>query len=181
VKGHFSNTYLRSFTTCSDSLLIVSCYQYDSFCNTIRDASRVHYESVANSLGGMSNFITAEAHANEQRFPFVTTNSFEAIGQNVRQHSGVEAISYAPIVLASEVSRWQLYSVENQHWLQESRFTAIQASVHSEEVSVVAADFSDEPILSAVYDVVNETSVVSSMEQDGASGPYLRKFSTCCT
>ena len=126
----------------------------------------------------MSVQISATAHAQRSMFPFVTVMTFESMGQAAKSQSGIETITYAPLIQPGEVKQWESYSVEHQDWIAESRYTALLAAENSLALSVTPSDYQDGSIFNMVYDLAPENSslpVISSLENDGGFGPYVRK------
>lgn len=92
------------------------------FANTIEDAAQFHATDLSEAVRGLSESITASADASGEEFPFVTDSTFEVVAGQARIRSGIEGISYAPLLTKVEqLEPWVNYSVTNQGWIEESR------------------------------------------------------------
>jgi Adenylate and Guanylate cyclase catalytic domain len=119
--------------------------------------------------------ISAHAHANGEEFPFVTIEDFEAIGQSIRSQSGVEALIFAPIVYSSKMPQYEEYVAQNDHWVEESRFVALQAAANNGLLSDESSAYSNSTtLIPVVYDssTVDVYGVSISSAADGGIGPY---------
>lgn len=89
--------------------------------DTIRDASRAHIADVNLAFEGLSDTITGSAISSNTTFPFVTVPMFEIQGEHTRRASGIEVLSFSPIVLEDQREAWEQYARDHQGWLAESR------------------------------------------------------------
>lgn len=78
----------------------------------------IHFAAVFHAMRGASHAVTAEAMALKMTFPFVTLPNFELIGQKVRSSSGIESLSWTPLVERKDVQAFNAYSQQNQGWIQ---------------------------------------------------------------
>lgn len=109
--------------------------QYFLFTHTIRDASQFHIVNMHQAVRALSETITASAWSlPNASFPLVTTPVFEVHGDHARVQSGIELIVYTPLVKAAEQAAWNVYSVENQGWIEESRDIVAESSDTDGEV-----------------------------------------------
>lgn len=77
------------------------------------------------SLEGLSESITGAAISNKATFPFVRVPMFEVQAEHTRQASGVEFISFAPLVAENQRKDWEDFSWKEQGWLAESRAVSL--------------------------------------------------------
>ena len=91
------------------------------FADATKDVSINRYYDIKNAFQGLAETITGAAIANQQKFPFVTVPQFEIQGEYARKTSGVEVISYAPLVSEAQRRQWEEFAWNNQDWLEESR------------------------------------------------------------
>jgi hypothetical protein len=91
------------------------------FANSIKDVSTGHFQKIHKAFQGLSEFITGAAIANGQTFPLVSVPQFEIQGTYARQTSGIEVLTFSPLVSEDQRVAWETFAWENQHWLDESR------------------------------------------------------------
>ncbi|KAL7562526.1 hypothetical protein ACA910_008233 [Epithemia clementina (nom. ined.)] len=94
----------------------------------------------------LSESITAAAITNNETFPFVTIPGFELHAGYARRVSGIEMISFTPIVQDYELDDWTKYASEHQGWLQESR----EMVTHGDELLLMTS-YKQEVISPIVY------------------------------
>jgi hypothetical protein len=99
------------------------------------------------SARSLSTTLSAEAKALDMAFPFVTFPTFETLCTAAREQGGFEVIFYEPLVNGSSLEAWNLYSVENQGWMEASRQTAISYGGGG----LKSSDYIESPIQPAVY------------------------------
>ena len=63
--------------------------------------------------------ITSLSLATNTVWPFFTDTNFHVTGQNFRFFSDAENVAIAPLVPSEELVTWELYSQENQQWIQD--------------------------------------------------------------
>ena len=102
--------------------------QFQSFANTVKDASEFHLRDITLSMKDMASLMTDTACQTDQKFPFVTMPAFETMGESVRRKAGLEAIYYGPLIMSEQVMEWQEYSLQNQGWLENSRHTVASST-----------------------------------------------------
>ncbi|KAL7559667.1 hypothetical protein ACA910_002379 [Epithemia clementina (nom. ined.)] len=87
------------------------------FANTIEDVSRMHFQSMVDSIHDLSLTITAQAERNNWTFPFVTVDNWEVHAQKARQRGFLEVIQYLPWIEGqSELDAFSVYVAENFGW-----------------------------------------------------------------
>jgi hypothetical protein len=117
----------------------------------------------------MSNSITAESKASGTEFPFVTVPTFETLGDAARRLSGIEVLTFTPIVTLAQIPFWLNYAFSEQSWIETSR----QEALSSGEGTVQATDYLPGDITPIIYDVGPEGVVPSQGE-----GPFLPFWQT---
>lgn len=100
--------------------------------------------------------MTGAALTSGSQFPYVSVPMFEVHGEHARQISGVETLTFAPLVTLEDQKSWETYAWDNQGWVEESR-----------DVSLSGA----EVLQRSEYIVANITSYVWQRE---TSEPYSR-------
>jgi class 3 adenylate cyclase len=97
------------------------------------------------------------------------------MGQAARVQTGIETLTYSPIVQASEVSAWIQYSTMNQWWIEQSRYVALQHAKQNDDITVQVSDYKNGSVPPFIYDVQLDgigAGVFSSLDHDGGIGPY---------
>ena len=95
--------------------------QYKIFTDTIRDSSKSYTNSIDRSFEGLADFVTGAALTSGAKFPFVSVPMFEVQGEHARQVSGIEALTFAPLVAEQSRKEWEEFAWENQGWVEEGR------------------------------------------------------------
>ena len=90
------------------------------FGNSIETTLGKYFENIDDELRNLGDTISGGSDA-EHPFPFVTVNHFETHGAHVLKRSLMEAITYAPLVDASQREAWEEFSVQHQGWIEDSR------------------------------------------------------------
>lgn len=87
------------------------------FAKTIEDKSRLHFQSMVDSISDLSLIITAQANRNNWTFPFVTVEDWELHAGNARRRGFLEGIAYTPLVQGQDtLNQFLLYALEHNDW-----------------------------------------------------------------
>lgn len=154
--------------------------QYFVFAHTIDDASQFHITNMHQAVYGLSQTVTASAKITNSQFPFVTVPTFEMYGEHARQQSGIQAISYNPLISDSQKIAWNNYSVNHQDWIAESRQLYIQGLEAGTESGIganesmasaasVARQYLNTTISPYIYNIDSQGNVYAATPP----GPYL--------
>lgn len=95
--------------------------QYALFTDTIRDTASTYVNDIHVVFDGLAETITGAANTSGATFPFVTVPMFEVQGEHSRKATGIEAVTFAPLVSEEQREGWEAYAWKNQGWLDESR------------------------------------------------------------
>ena len=105
---------------------------------------------------------------NDSDFPFMTMGLYESNAHHAREQSGAEVISFHPIVRNDYRLLWEIYSVNNQDWIQNSRDL-----INKGEEYFDMDQFLDEPITPFIH-------FHDGKDEDVRSSP-LQEVSCLCT
>ena len=105
----------------SCSVSHTSNLQYALFTATIKDTAITYFSDIQVVFDGLAETITGAAISSGETFPFVTVPMFEVQGEHSRRATGVEAVTFAPLVAEDKREQWEAYAWKNQGWLEESR------------------------------------------------------------
>jgi hypothetical protein len=111
-----------------------------------------HVYNVMSTQQQLSQIISASAINNNETWPFVTVPQFEVHGEYCRQTSGAETVAILPLVSQANLLAWNMYSVENQGWLNESR-SIIQNSGNKDTLSL--SSYLDGNITPFIYEMAD--------------------------
>jgi Adenylate and Guanylate cyclase catalytic domain len=120
----------------------------------------------------MSMQISAYAYQHNETFPFVAVGGFESLAQAVQSQTGIEAVVYAPLIQASEVTQWASFSQNNAWWIDESRYVALQAAKHSDMLTLMLSDFSEDGVMPFIF-ALKENGTVVVNQANETPGPYM--------
>lgn len=60
------------------------------------------------------------ASEDDSSWPYITLGNFEAMAKKWRKSSGIELMSFLPLVSGEQLATWGNYSVESQDWIDQS-------------------------------------------------------------
>jgi hypothetical protein len=128
----------------------------------------------------MSTTISAQAAAQEEKFPYVTIPMFEALGEGFRIQSGAEAVVFSNIVQPHEVDTYIQYTQLHQNWTLESRALVVaakqaqnQAAADGESTdhfvpSLSTNRFSDAPALPVLWERPSDSTALALAIETGS-------------
>ena len=96
--------------------------------------------------------IAAFAASTGSKFPNVTVDNFEVLASQQREISGIELMTFTPIVTDEQRLGWQEFAWNNQQWISESRRFAVGNDDES-TVWFKGKNFVDGNITPLVYEV----------------------------
>lgn len=105
--------------------------QYVLFVNTMKDFSANHVRNLQQAFRGMAETYRVTASRSNMTWPYVTLPVMEVHGSHLREASGVELVTFAPVVTQEQRSAWRNWTWENQGWLNESYEIAEQQAASS--------------------------------------------------
>ena len=120
--------------------------QFNTYAATIEDAMRSRFTDIDKIFEGLAESITGAAITSGQKFPFVTVPMFEIQGEHARKASGIEVLTFAPLVAEENRLDWEKFANANQEWLQESRDISL-----SNGEPLQQSGYLDEPITPFIY------------------------------
>lgn len=92
--------------------------------------------------------VTSYAEVSNSTFPFVTMPNFEVNAHNARRQSSVEIIILNHMVTAETKQAYELYTLQNQGWIQQSRSKRLRG-----DGSLDTTVFQDTPILPFIFEL----------------------------
>jgi hypothetical protein len=92
--------------------------QFSGYALEIDDVATHESRAIYLVLAGLANTITSYALGTNATWPYVTIPHYEIRGENFREITSTNLISFAPIV--QQIQKWNEYSFQNQGWLKES-------------------------------------------------------------
>jgi hypothetical protein len=140
--------------------------QYEQFTDTIRNAMSFHIYNVWSTHQQLAEIISASAIKNNETWPFVTVPQFEIHGEYCRQTSGAETVGILPLISQANLPAWNIYSVENQGWLNESR-SIIQNSGNGDTLTL--SSYIDAGVTPFVFEMADALGV---LPVPAANPPY---------
>lgn len=115
---------------------------------------------------GLADSITGAAANSGEKFPFVTVPMFEVQGEHARRASGIEALTFAPLVTAEQRQEWEAYAVQHQGWIAQSR----DVSLSGQEL-LQRSQYLEGPITPILYQ--HENPEPPYVEIPAVDGPFL--------
>jgi hypothetical protein len=90
-------------------------------------------------------------------FPYHTEPDFEMTGGFVDGMGGIMSVAFAPIVQVEEREQWEQYSVDNQNWIERSKFLEIVNPVHCDALHGTIQDHEhDHPLQEEIVEFITE-------------------------
>jgi hypothetical protein len=139
------------------------------FSNTIQDISKFHFENMFEASRAMSRELTAEALLLNMSFPFCSFPNYEVYAKQARENTGLEVISYAPVVTLDQVEAFVNYSVDAlPEWIVKSRTMGmlLDSDLHFENLT----DTAFHPV---IYDVNPLAGEIFPSVGDGPFTPLI--------
>jgi CHASE domain len=111
----------------------------------------VHYEadSAIGVVSVAASTLTSHTLAAEETWPFFTMPHMEIMGREYNELSGVLQMTIVPLVTQENKAQWELFSVQNQTWIQDGVDAASDLNLRDDDTSEYNGII--EPITDFIY------------------------------
>jgi hypothetical protein len=99
--------------------------QFESDSTKIFDSIGINLDKTLGAMDSVAVSMVSAARITNQSWPYVTVPDFAVRVAKVLTFSDANVMSFAPVVTHEQREKWEEYSVEHDHWINESM--AIQA------------------------------------------------------
>ena len=114
--------------------------------------------------------VTIASHLKGSVFPYHTEPDFEITGGFVDGMGGIMSAAFAPLVKAEDREQWEQYSVENQDWIERSKYLKAVHPVHRDALHGTIQDHEhDRRLQEEVVESISGR--IFRYDEDGAKVP----------